>query len=116
MELNYKECGEYQIPEVRPNEEAEGFIWKYGGMRKKYLKENRRGIYSAMLLEGTLKTHLMQVQEEALAMMERLTEQMAKSEGVTEELKAKDQMAWVRRMNNIRNRAEEIVNSELIYA
>ena len=67
-------------------------------------------------VEGTLKTHLMQVQEEALAMMERLTEQMAKSEGVTEELKAKDQMAWVRRMNNIRNRAEEIVNSELIYA
>ena len=116
MELNYKECGEYQIPEVRPNEEAEGFIGKYGGMRKKYLKEKRRGTYSAMLLEGTLKTHLMQVQEEALAMMERLTEQMAKSEGVTEELKAKDQMAWVRRMNNIRNRAEEIVNSELIYA
>lgn len=115
MELNYMENGEYQIPEVRPNEEIPGFIGKYGDLRKKFLKENRRGTYSEMLLEGTLKKHLLEVQEEAMERMERLTEQMAKREGVTEELKAKDQMAWVGRMNNIRNRAEEIVNSELIY-
>ena len=115
MELKYQQNGEYQIPEVRPNEEVPGFIGKYGGMRKRYLKENRRGIYSAMLLQGTLKEHLMNVQEEASEMVDRLSKQMAKNEGVTEQLKRTNQMAWVQRMNNIRNRAEEIVRAELIY-
>ncbi|MBR3736937.1 MAG: TnpV protein [Lachnospiraceae bacterium] len=115
MELNYKTIGEYQIPEVRPNETPEGWIGKYGGLRKRYLKEHRSGMYTELMLSGKLKEHLLSVQEEASAMVERLTGQMAKSEGVTEELKAKDQMAWVQKMNNIRNRAEEIVNSELIY-
>ena len=73
-------------------------------------------MYNAMLLNNTLTQHLIDTNTEALDLMDSLAKQMAKAEGVTEEFKRKDQMAWVRRMNNIRNRAEEIVRNELIYA
>ena len=69
-----------------------------------------------MFLEGTLKAHLLEIQEQARERMEVLTSQMAEKEGVNEQLKAQDQMAWVRRMNNIRNAAEEIINAEVIFA
>ena len=84
-------------------------------MRKNFLKEHRRGIYQGMILTGELKAHCLQVQEQAEQRMELLTGQMAKSEGVNEELKAADQMGWVAKMNNIRHSAEEIVLTELIY-
>ena len=80
------------------------------------MKEHKKGVYNAMLLNNTLTQHLIDTNTEALDLMDTLVRQMAKAEGVTEELKRKDQMAWIGRMNNIRNRAEEIVRSELIYA
>lgn len=84
-------------------------------MRKSYLKNYRRGIYSGLLLSGELKKHLLMVQEQAEERFDLLVEQMAKQEGVTEQLKAQDQMLWVRRINNIKARAEEVVREEIIY-
>ena len=88
---------------------------KFGLMRKFYLENHRRGIYSGLLLSGKLKEHLLMIQEQAEERFDLLVEQMAKQEGVTEQLKAQDQMLWVRKMNNIRARAEEIVREEIIY-
>ena len=88
---------------------------KFGLMRKFHLENHRRGIYSGLLLSGKLKEHLLMIQEQAEERFDLLVEQMAKQEGVTEQLKAQDQMLWVRRMNNIRARAEEIVREEIIY-
>ena len=96
--------------------QPEGEIGVWGWRRKRYLQEHKKGVYNAMLLSGTLTQHLIDTNTEALDLMDTLVKQMAKAEGVTEELKRKDQMAWVGRMNNIRNRAEEIVRNELIYA
>lgn len=80
-----------------------------------FLKRTQRHVYSQLIAEGKLGAYLAQIDEQANSMMELLTRQMAGHEGVTEQLKAADQMEWVRRMNSIRNRAEEIVNSELIF-
>ena len=79
------------------------------------MESNRRGIYSGLLLSGELKNHLLMIQEQAEERFDLLVEQMAKQEGVTEQLKAQDQMLWVRRMNSIRARAEEIVREEIIF-
>jgi hypothetical protein len=84
-------------------------------MRKSYLENHRRGIYSGLLLSGELKKHLLMIQEQAEERFDLLVEQMAKREGVTEQLKAQDQMLWVKKMNSIRMRAEEIVREEIIY-
>ena len=84
-------------------------------MRKNFLKEHRGGIYQGMILTGELKAHCLEVQRQAEERMDFLTAQMAKTEGVTEEMKASDQMKWVGMMNNIRHSAEEIVREELIY-
>ena len=89
---------------------------KFGLMRKSYLENHRRGIYSGLLLSGKLKEHLLMIQEQAEERFDLLVEQMAKQEGVTEQLKAQDQMLWVRRMNNIRARAEEIVREKIIFS
>ena len=98
-----------------PDPEPEGELRKFGLMRKSYLESNRRGIYSGLLLSGELKNHLLMIQEQAEERFDLLVEQMAKQEGVTEQLKAQDQMLWVRRMNSIRARAEEIVREEIIF-
>ena len=89
---------------------------KYGMLRHSYLRKHREGLYTGMLMEGTLNAHLEEVDREANRMLEQLTTQMALEQGVTEELKARDQMLWVQRMNNIRQAAEEIIYSQLIYA
>ena len=88
---------------------------KFGLMRKIHLENHRRGIYSGLLLSGKLKEHLLMIQEQAEERFDLLVEQMAKQEGVTEQLKAQEQILWVRKMNNIRARAEEIVREEIIY-
>ena len=88
---------------------------RFAEKRRRYLREHRDGIYTGMLLTGTLDGHLAEIGESAQAMFDRLVEQMKKVEGVTEQLKAADQMEWVGRMNSIRSRAEEIVFSELVY-
>ena len=84
-------------------------------MRKNYLKEYRGGIYQGMVLSGTLKEHLLSVQEQAEVRFNVLVRQMADREGVTEQLKAQDQMLWIRKMNGIRVREEEIVRVEIVY-
>ena len=113
-ELTYHWEGDYLIPDLEAPE-APG-IGKYGTMRHQYLRSHHRGIFDGLLLKGTLNAHLEETDRRANEMMERLITQMAKVEGVTEALKARDQMAWVRAINNIKNRAEEIVLRDLIYA
>ncbi len=115
MNLTYEKCGDYLIPNLIPDPEPEGEVRKFGLMRKSYVENHRRGIYSGLLLSGKLKEHLLMIQEQAEERFDLLIEQMAKQEGVTEQLKAQNQMLWVRRMNNIRARAEEIVKEEIIY-
>ena len=97
-----------------PEEETPRYD-KYGRMRRTYLREHHEGIYTGLLLSGKLNAHLNEIDETAHARMELMTKQMAVAQGVTEELKARDQMAWVGAMNNIRNAAEEIILTELIY-
>ena len=93
-----------------------GQVGIWGQRHYQYLKENKPTVINVMRMQGTLKSYLREVDEQAEEMLFRLVKQMAKDEGVTEELKRQDQMLWVGRMNNIRNRAEEIVNYELIYS
>ena len=111
----YTQVGDVLIPDLVMDPQPEGDIGIWGWRRKRYLKEHKKGVYNAMLLNNMLTQHLIDINEAAVDYMETLVKQMAKAEGVTEELKRKDQMAWVGRMNNIRNRAEEIVRNELIY-
>ena len=85
-------------------------------MRKRFLEENHRGIYSYMLLSETLWKHLAEIDEECNEMMDRLVRQMAKKEGVTEQLKSDDLLCWLQKMNSIRSRAEEVVLHDLIYS
>ena len=116
MNLTYEKCGDYLIPNLIPNPGPEGELRKFGLMRKNYLKEYRGGIYQGMVMSGTLKEHLLSVQEQAETRFDVLVEQMAEREGVTEQLKAQDQMLWLKKMNGIRARAEEIVREEIIYS
>ena len=113
LELTYYWEGDYLIPDLGPPDAPR--IGKYGAMRHNYLRDYHRGVFDGMLLTGRLNAHLEEVDRQANEMMERLTAQMAKAEGVTEQLKAADQLAWVGAMNNIKARAEEIVLNELIY-
>lgn len=115
MNITYEKNGDYLIPNLIPNPEPEGELRKFGLMRKHYLKEHRSGIYQTMLLSGKLKGHLLMMQEQAETQFDLLVKQMAEQEGVTEHLKEKNQMLWVQRMNNIRERAEEIVRTEILY-
>ncbi len=112
----YTQVGDVLIPDLVMDPQPEGEIGVWGWRRKRYLKEHRKGTYNAMLLNGTLTQHLIDTNEAALDLMDSLVKQMAKTERVTEALKRQDQMAWVARMNNIRNRAEEIVRNDLIYS
>ena len=115
MKLTYTKTGEYLIPNLMMDEQPEGDIGVYGRMRKRFLKEHRKGTYNAMLMKGTLTQHLIDTNEAAQDMMDKLVKEMAAAEGVTEALKRRDQMAWVGAMNNIRARADEIVRNDLIY-
>ena len=114
MELTYTKTGNYLIPNLVMDPQPEGEIGVWGWRRKTYLKEYKKGTYNAMLMNGTLTQHLIDTNEAALNMMDTLVKQMAKVEGVTEDLKRLDQMAWVGAMNNIRACADEIVRAELI--
>ena len=104
----------YYLPDLEINEE-EPTYGKYGIMRKKFLKEHRSARYQYLVLTGKLTEHLNQVDKEAREKVEILVEQMAEQWGVTEELKMQDQMEWVRRMNNILEIAEEIIEGKLLY-
>ena len=111
----YTQVGDVLLPNLTIGEDGQQPIGKYGRMRKRYLKERHPVLYSELLLSGKLYSHLLEIDEACEGRMEFLTRQMAKQEGVTEALKAANQMEWVRRMNSICNRAEEIARHELIY-
>ena len=113
-EITYTQVGDYLLPNLTLDSQPEGEIGAWGWRRKRFLKERRKGTYNALLMKGTLTQHLIDTNEAALDMMETLVRQMAATEDVTEDLKRRDQMAWVGAMNNIRNRADEIVRAELI--
>ena len=112
--LSYTLHGDYYLPDLEINEE-EPTYGKYGIMRKQFLKEHRSARYQYLVLTGKLTEHLNQVDKETREKVEMLVEQMAERWGVTEELKLQDQMEWVRRMNNIKNIAEESV-LKIIYS
>ena len=111
--LSYTLHGDYYLPDLEINEE-EPTYGKYGIMRKQFLKEHRSARYQYLVLTGKLTEHLNQVDKEVREKVEILVEQMAEQWGVTDELKMQDQMEWVRKMNNIRSRAVEIIDVELI--
>lgn len=111
----YARVGDVLLPDLTIGEAEQRPIGKYGRMRKRYLKEQHPVIFSELLLEGKLYPHLLEIDDACGGRMELLILQMAKQENVTEALKASDQMEWVRRMNIIRSRAEEIVLHELVY-
>ena len=114
-ELTYTMQGEYRLPNLLPPQEPEVTLGKYGLMRRRYLRQHRRVTYTNLLTSGKLTEHLLEIEQTARARMEQITAQMARAEGVTEELKATDQMKWVGLMNSIRQAAEEAVLTELIY-
>ncbi len=111
----YTEVGQVLIPSLVMDEQPEGDIGVWGWRRKRYLKEHRKGIYNQMLMNGTITQHLIEINEQAMDMRERLVKQFQKTEGVTEDLKRRDQMAWVGAMNSIYNRVDEIILHDLIY-
>ena len=112
----YRQEGDYLIPNLSLPDESEYQIGKYGRMRRSYLKEYRKILYNNYVLEGTLFKHLAEIDQACNERIENIISAMAKQEGVTEALKATNQMEWVRYMNRIRNRAEEIILTELVYA
>lgn len=112
--INYVLVGDYYIPMLTLPEENRP-IGRWGRMRRDYLKENRPGYYSSLLLTGKLWTYLADLDEQAQERLDRIMEQMKAVEGVTEKLKADDQLKWIQRMNSICNRAEEIIREEMIY-
>ena len=111
----YTQVGDVLLPDLPLGDSEQIPIGKSGRMRKRYLKEQHPVLYSEFLLSGKLYLHLQEINEACEARMELLVHQMAEREDVTEALKAADQMEWVRRMNSIQNRVEEIVLHELVY-
>ena len=112
--LTYTMQGDYLIPDLIPPESPK--VGKYGMLRRSYLKQWRNGLYTGMLLSDKLNSHLEEIDRQANAMMDRLTMQYAQEDGVTENLKAQNQMLWVQLMENCRNRAEATVLKDLIYS
>ena len=111
----YRQEGDYLIPNLALSNDDDYEIGKYGRIRLSYLKEHRKILYTNYITEGTLSKHLSEIDKACNERMEIIVPAMAKREDVNEELKAVDQMEWVRRMNNIRNRAEEIILREVVY-
>ena len=112
--IDYILVGDYYIPDLKLPEENRP-IGRYGRLHREYLKQEHPARYSSLILTGKLWTYLADLNEQAEERLDLIIEQMKAVEGVTEELKAQNQLEWVGRMNNIRNRAEEIINSEMIY-
>lgn len=114
--IGYTLQGDYYLPDLQllPEKETEIGVW--GQRHLRYLKQNRKVLYTNLLTAGKLNEHLAEIDKQAEDMFLRLVKQKAEREGVTEKLKAENQMEWVGRMNNIRSRATEIVNAELIFA
>lgn len=110
----YTRQGDYLLPDLIMASKEERSIGVWGQRRRKYLKEHHRALYYNLLTSGKLQSHLVDVEEQAQEIFERLTKQMAEKQGVTEALKARDMMAWVGCMNNIQQRVTEIVSEEIL--
>lgn len=112
----YTQVGDYNLPDLKlPEEEKQANIGVWGMRHKRFLKENHRVLYTNLMASGKLVAYLDDIERQATEMFLRLVKELAEKENVNEELKATDQMPWVQKMNNIRNRATEIINAELIY-
>ena len=114
--LWYELQGDYYIPCLVLDEEDTQPIGMWGRKHLRYIKEHRPVLHTTLLLSGKLNSHLAEIDNRATEMFDLLVKKLAEQEGITEQLKAADQMVWVQRMNNIRNAAEEIVNAEVIFA
>lgn len=115
-EIQYMEAEDGMFdPALEFPKQPDGNVGKYGNMRREYLAQHRKARYSLMCLDGTLKQHLIDVNKQAYDMLDHLIVQMQISEGVAETLKASNPLEWIRSMNSIRQRAEEVVKKELIY-
>lgn len=112
----YTRQGDYLLPNIKLPEQPKYEIGVWGQRRRQYLKEHHRVLYYNMLTQCKLYPHLADIEQQAQNMFDGLVDELSKQEGITEQLKAENQMPWVQQMNNIRNRAMDIVNSELIYA
>ena len=115
MEITYSKYGDFYLPDLAVSKEEPATYGRFGRMRLKYLKEHRRAAYINLKTSGQLIHHLNEVDREANEMLRLLIEQMAQAQGITEQIKSEDQMAWVGAMNNIRNAVEEIVAGKTIY-
>ena len=113
--ISYTLHGDYYLPDLALPDEEEQPIGLWGQRHLRYIKQHRKVLYLNLLTSGKLNGYLADINKQAEDMLSRLVEQMAEREGVTEELKANSQMEWVARMNNIRSRATEIVNHDIIY-
>ena len=112
----YTQTGDYLLPDLSlPAETQTGNIGVWALRHKRYLKHHHKVLYYNLLTSGKLHSHLADIEEQAQALFSRLVRELAEKEGVTEQLKSADQMAWVRKMNNIRNLAAEIVNVEVVF-
>ena len=111
----YTQVGDYMLPNLLPVEEETNNIGVWGMRHKRYLKQNHKVLYYNLLTSGKLNSYLADIEQQAQQLFLRLVNDLAEKENVTEELKSTDMMLWVQKMNNIRNRATEIVNAELIY-
>lgn len=114
-EITYTQQGDYFLPDLKLPEQPKVVIGIWGRRHERYIKQHHKLRYFNLLTNGTLAAYLADLDREAVEMYDRLVQQLAKQEEVTEQLKYEDQMLWVRRMNNIHNRATEIVNKDLIY-
>lgn len=112
----YTQMGDYMLPDLLPaEEETQANIGVWGMRHKRFLKENHRVLYASLMTSGKLVTYLDDIEQQATDMFLRLVKELAEKENVNEELKSTDMMLWVQKMNNIRNRATEIVNDEVIF-
>ena len=113
MDITYTKRGDYYYPDLTLPPQPTGDIRRFGRMRKKYLKEHQPDTFALMLMENTLTQHLIDIDRQANEQIGLITSQLAKTEGVTEELKARDQLGWIQAMNSCRTRAEELAINEI---
>ena len=114
--LTYRQEGDVLLPNLTLGEQPDRDLGKYGRMRRTYLKEHRPGMFNRLTLNGTLFSHLLEIEDTANSRLEQMMPQLAKAAGATEQLKASDQMKWAGLMNTCKAQAEEIIMSELIYS
>lgn len=114
-EITYHKEGDYLVPNLYMPKQPEGNIGKYGKLRLNYLKEHKRDLYIELMISGNLSDYLASIDKDATKRVSSIINKLAEAEGIDEELKQTNQIEWVQAMNNIKNRAEEIVFKEIIY-